>query len=58
MLAIGTSNACNLGQEWTKYACYVDNEADLIWMQSQFRRGLNMLTISNQKRTIYTCNIF
>ena len=27
-------------------------------MQSQFQRGLNMLAISNPKRTIYACNLF
>ena len=44
----------------TNYACNVDNKGDLIhvWMQSQFQRGLNMLAISNPKRTIYACNLF
>ena len=31
---------------------------NLIWMQSQFRRGLNMLAISNPQSTIYACNRF
>ena len=30
----------------TKYACNFDNKGDLIWMQYQFRRGLNMLAIN------------
>ena len=32
----------------TKYACNDNINEDLIWMQSQFRRGLNMLAISNK----------
>ena len=42
----------------TKYACNVDNKKGLIWMQYQFQMGLNMLVISNPKRTIYASNLF
>ena len=41
-----------------KYACNDNNNWDLIWMQSQFRRRLNKLAISNPKWTLYACNIF
>ena len=36
-----------------KYACNVDHKGGLIWMQSQFRRGLNMIAIRNPTRAIY-----
>ena len=42
----------------TNYDCNVDNKGDLIWMQYQFPRGLNMLAISHPKRNIYACNLF
>ena len=42
----------------TSYACNDNIKGNLIWMQSQFQRELNILAISNPKRTIYTCNIF
>ena len=45
-------------QKGTKYACNDNNNGDLIWMQSQFQRGLNMPAILNQQRTIYACNQF
>ena len=41
----------------TKYACNDNNKGDLIRMQSQFQRDLNMLAISNPKWTIYACNV-
>ena len=41
-----------------KYACNKNINENLIWMQSQFQRTLNMLAISNSKRTLYACNLF
>ena len=52
-----TTYGCNIGKEVTIYACNVDNQEDLIWMQSQFRRGLNMSTIFVKKWTQYACNV-
>ena len=54
----GAKYACNLGQKRSKYAYNDDNNWDLIWMQSKFQRGLNMLAISNSKWTTYACNPF
>ena len=36
-----------LVQQGTKYACNDNNNGDLIWMQSQFQREVDMLAISN-----------
>ena len=34
-----------------------DNNGDLICLQSRLERGLNILAISNSKRTKYACNV-
>ena len=41
----------------TKHDCNDGHERDLIWMQSQFQSGLNILAISNPKWTKYACNL-
>ena len=40
-----------------KYACNESIDWDLIWMQYQFQRGLNMIAISDRQRTMYACNL-
>ena len=42
----------------TKYDCNDDHNGDLIWLQSKFQKGLNMIAIQVFKRTIYDCNPF
>ena len=60
----GNKYDCNRSNDWdliclqsgskkALYACIVDEKGDLIWMQSQFQRRLNVRAISNPKRTIY-----
>ena len=52
---MGTKYACNLSHKWDYNP---DKNGDVICFQSEFQKGLNMLAISNVKRTIYACNSF
>ena len=42
----------------TKYDRNDDYSRDVIWMQSQFRMGLNMIAVSISNRSIYNCNLY
>ena len=42
----------------TKYDRNDDYSGDVIWMQSQFHLGLNMIAMSDPNRSKYDCNPF